>query len=234
MGGSGARGGSGGGGTSGSGAAGGSGGSGNAGGMGAEGGSGNAGGMGAGGHSGSGGSGAASTEQWAADYDQSCEFDGDCSLVPQGDKCACPTCQSGAVNNGVFDPYQQDWQAIMCPMGVPDCPAIACEQELPACTEKGKCYARPPKYIDAADYPQTCEQPSDCHAIFTGEVCSSCQCATAAVNDEGYEQYRADVEAVDCTPGPSVCDCAPQLGVTCLIDLMGGTGRCVMGIAAAE
>lgn len=200
---------------------------------GAVGGSGNA---AMGGSSGSGGSGAANTSQWAAEYDQGCEIDGHCALVQQGDKCACPTCDNGAVNHGVFDQYQSDWQAIMCPMRGPDieCPAVACAEQRASCTEKGKCYARVPTYIDAANYPQTCEQPSDCHAIFTGEVCSSCQCATAAVNDEGYDQYRADIEAVDCTPGPTECDCAPQLGVTCLIDVTSGTGRCTTGGVASE
>jgi hypothetical protein len=195
-------------------------------GMGASGGSG-----GSSGSSGMGGSsGGTNTEQWAHDYDQSCDFDGNCSLVQQGDKCACPTCNAGAVSSNVAEKYQSDWEMITCPPGEPVvCPEIACAEQLATCTESGKCYARPPLYIDGANYPTTCEQPSDCHAIFTGEVCSSCQCAIAAVNREGYEQYREDVESVDCSPGPSVCDCAPQGEVTCLIDVTGGgTGQCVV------
>lgn len=181
------------------------------------------------GSSGMGGSGAgANTEQWAADYDQSCHFDGDCTLVQQGNKCACPTCNAGAVSSSVAEQYQSDWEMIRCPPGEPVCPEIACVEQLATCTESGECYARTPTYIDGANYPKTCEQPSDCHAIFTGEVCSSCQCATAAVNREGYDQYREDVESVDCSPGPSVCDCAPQSEVTCLIDVMSGTGQCVI------
>jgi hypothetical protein len=210
------------GGTAGMGASGGSAGSGNTGNAGSTGGSSGSG-MG-------GSSGGANTEQWAADYDQSCDFDSHCTLVQQGDKCACPTCDTGAVSSSEAEHYQSDWESIMCPPGEPGvCPAIACAEQLATCTESGKCYAREPTYIDAANYPKTCEQPSDCHVIFTGEVCSSCQCATAAVNRDGYEQYREDVESVDCSPGPNVCDCAPQLEVTCLVDVTGeGKGQCVM------
>jgi hypothetical protein len=210
------------GGTAGMGAAGGSGGSGNTGNEGGTGGSSGSSGMG-------GSSGGTNTEQWAHDYEQSCDFDDNCSLVQQGDKCACPTCNTGAVSSSVAEQYQSDWEMIMCPPGEPVCPEVACAEQLATCTESGKCYARPPLYIDGANYPTTCEQPSDCHAIFTGEVCSSCQCAIAAVNRDGYDQYREDVESVDCSPGPSVCDCAPQGEVTCLIDVMaGGTGQCVV------
>ena len=182
------------------------------------------------GGSGSGGGGNGSTEQWAEDYDQGCEFDNDCSLVQQGDKCACPTCDMGAVNHGVVEQYQSDWAAIMCRMGEHElCPANACAEQLASCTESGKCYARVPTYIDGAKYPKMCQQPSDCHFIYTGEVCSSCKCGTAAVNHEGYDQYMEEIAGIDCTPSQNVCDCAAPEQVTCLLDVNSMMGECVMG-----
>ena len=138
--------------------------------------------------------------------------------IQQGDKCACPGCDDGAVNHAVLEKYEADWKAISCPMGEPEaCPAI-CEAEVASCTAAGKCYARTPTFIDGANYPKSCALPSDCHVIYTGEVCNSCQCATAAVNHEGYEQYQADIEGIDCMPGASACDCAPQEAVIRRLD----------------
>jgi hypothetical protein len=219
-------------------AVGGTSGRGGAGGSGALGGTGNPGGSaGTSGSAGSGGTGAMSTEQWASEYEQGCEFDANCSLVVQGDKCGCPNCDNGAVNHGVLAQYQSDWEAIQCPMGGPDviCPEIACQEQLASCSKEGKCYARTPTYIDGANYPKSCQLPGDCHVIITGEVCASCRCATAAVNQEGYDQYLSDIDGIDCNPGQNPCDCAPQLDATCLIDVMGGgIGECVVGVTAAS
>lgn len=172
------------------------------------------------GSTGSGAGGAASTEQWAKDYDQSCDFDEDCVTVVEGDACGCVGCESAAVNREVVEKYQSDWNSIECPPDLPDlvCPAIACALRLPACTSMGLCAARNPLYIEADNYDRSCETDEDCHLISTGEACSACQCSYSAVNERGYEQYQQDLEGVDCTPGPSVCDCAGPGAVHCASD----------------
>ncbi|HEX9621895.1 MAG TPA: hypothetical protein VF989_17235 [Polyangiaceae bacterium] len=158
----------------------------------------------------SGAGGGSSTSQWAEDYEQSCGNDDECELVLEGDACACPGCPNASVNRGAVEKYQSDWEAIECPPGSIDivCPAVLCVVKLAACTAMGLCTARDPLYIEAENYERSCENEEDCRVIPTGEACSSCQCTFSAVNQRGYEQYVEDLEGVDCTPGPSVCDCA--------------------------
>ncbi len=108
------------------------------------------------------------------------------------------------------------------------CPAIACQQVLAACA-KGMCTYRKPVNIDGQSYDKSCLTANDCHLIYTGEVCSACQCGTAAVSTKGYDQYLRDRGSPQCTPGPGVCDCAPQTNVHCALMPPQVTGVCTVG-----
>jgi hypothetical protein len=75
--------------------------------------------------------------------------------------------------------------------------------------------------IDLSTYNQSCNVPSDCIAIFTGEVCvpSDCPCDQAFVNIS--EQARYD-QAINSLP-PDDCTC-PTLGEAKCI-----SGMCIGG-----
>ncbi|HVU03922.1 MAG TPA: hypothetical protein VHE30_19320 [Polyangiaceae bacterium] len=168
-----------------------------------------------GGAVGTGGSGGDST-QYARDYFQKCNFDYECTLVTEGEVCGCPGCANASVATSAQTQWDTDRAKIQsqCPLLPINCPAIDCAQRIASCGD-GLCYARNPLYVSADEYDASCHSDSDCVVIFTGEVCNSCQCGTAGVNKDAYQQYLADVKSVKCSPGPSACDCAPQMNVTC-------------------
>jgi len=144
-----------------------------------------------------------------SDYDQTCQFDTNCALVSPA-PCGC-SCPNTGINTDDESAFNAAIAAITC---APDAPACAadCQELLPSCWES-TCYARSPQVVTADDYDTSCETADDCMYIATGEVCSDCQCAATAVN-------RADYEAnppapAECTPGPSVCDCAAPPAIGC-------------------
>jgi hypothetical protein len=172
----------------------------------------------------------AGTVQLVTSYDRDCANDGECVLVVEGDVCGCSGCQNAAISGAALATWDADRKRIYCPLsGVPtNCPAIACLAMLPACVN-GLCVARYRRDIDAATYDATCRADTDCSLIYTGEVCSSCRCATAAVNASGYAAYQKDVAGVQCTPVPAACDCAARTSVSCALPTTPGLGTCVVG-----
>jgi hypothetical protein len=202
------------------------------GGAGGAGGSGASGGVGStGGKGGSSAGGApTSTIQLVTSYDRICTNDGECVVVVEGDVCGCLGCHGAAIARSAQPAWDADRKRIYCPAyGAPMiCPAIACAQMLSACVN-GLCVARYRHDIDPAKYDTSCRASTDCEFIYTGEVCSSCRCGTAAVNVTGYAQYQKDIAGDQCTPGPSVCDCAPRTSVSCQLPTTPGLGICVMG-----
>jgi hypothetical protein len=171
-----------------------------------------------------------STVQLVTSYDRACTTDGDCVVVVEGDVCGCPGCRGAAIARSAQATWDADRKRIYCPAyGAPTtCPAIACAPMLPACNG-GLCVARYPHNVDASQYDSSCRTNADCKLIYTGEVCSACQCATAAVNGTGYASYEKDVASDHCTPGPSACDCAPRTAVSCQLPVTMGLGKCVVG-----
>lgn len=147
-------------------------------------------------------------------FDQTCEWDTDCEVVDEY-FCGC-SCQDAAINKSDMEAYRQATAAINCPPPpTPPEPTVscgACAQTIPACFE-GVCIARQPFFIEPPNYDVQCEIDDDCVLIFEGELCSNCKCGGIAVNKESYEE-RTPVEA-QCTPGPSVCDCAAWSNVRC-------------------
>lgn len=171
----------------------------------------------------------ASTIQLVTSYDRTCTNDGECVLVAEGDVCGCPGCHNAAISGAAQAAWDADRKRIYCPLsGMPTCVAISCVAMLPACVN-GLCVARYRRDIDAATYDATCRGNTDCNLIYTAEVCSSCRCATAAVNASGYAQYQKDVAGVQCTPVPASCDCAPRTSVSCQLPTTTGLGTCVVG-----
>lgn len=187
---------------------------------------------GTGGRAGASGASGASgnTELSASDYDQACTFDSECALVAEGDQCGCTGCANAAISSSAVGIWEEDASNIQCSMepGGPTCTG-GCAQMLAACAG-GTCTVRPPLFIEASNYDDTCATDSDCQLIYTGEVCSACRCGTAAINSGAYEQYLREIEGVVCAPGPSPCDCAPLELVSCEVDPMGGTGTCAVGL----
>lgn len=171
-----------------------------------------------------------STIELATSYDRTCETDDECLLVNEGDVCGCPGCRGAAIARTAGSAWDADRARIYCPAyGAPtSCPAIACAAMLPACVAH-LCVARYRHDIDATKYDATCRVSADCKLIYTGEVCSPCHCATAAINASGYSNYQTEVESVQCTPGPSACDCAPRTTVSCELPMTTGLGTCVVG-----
>jgi len=182
---------------------------------------------GAGGATGGTGTGGSSTTQLASSYDQKCSYDGNCSLVAQGDVCTCNArCPNAAIASTAINQWNADRAKLVC-ADPPVCPAIACAQMLASCAG-GSCIARRPLVIDASHYDQQCATLQDCVQIYTGEVCSSCQCSIGAVSQKGYQDYLRDKSSVMCTPGPSACDCVPVGTVTCSIQVGQDKGTCTV------
>ncbi len=176
------------------------------------------------------GAGGGSTIVDPTDFDQSCTYDSDCEIVFGGDVCGCGSCLGTAISREAVDEFNALRDSITCDTSDPiACPAIACEQQLAACVS-GMCTTRAPLYIQASHFDTTCTKDSDCHIIVEGEVCSSCQCGGAAVNTGSYEQYREMVESVECSPGPSACDCASVGEAYCDIEATQELGECVVGV----
>jgi hypothetical protein len=189
---------------------------------------GSGGGSGGSGGSGTGGAGGRDTSQHAQDYNQSCSYDGQCTLVNDtDDACGCKTCLNDAISSGAVAKWNADRAAFNCP--TPICTqALPCPQMLSACA-KGTCTARKPFIVDASNYDNTCTQNSDCTTIPVGEICSPCQCARGAVSHTGLQQYQNDKAKVLCTPDPVACSCIPPVGgVICSPTMTGETGHCVI------
>lgn len=64
--------------------------------------------------------------------------------------------------------------------------------------------------IDVTHYDQTCAQATDCAPVFSGNTCSLCACANAAVNRRDLQRYALDSAALrrNCGPLPTV-ECGP-------------------------
>ena len=153
------------------------------------------------------------------DYDQSCEFDENCSLVTAGDVCGClDICQS-AISSEAVSQFQSDVEAITCsgPNTVP-CPAAACQEQMAICNA-GACEAATAVGVFARDYDQTCETAADCLAVQEGRVCQGCSCPSAVINKDELEQFLSDIGNAEaelgCNPQPADCQCA-QFAFDCI------------------
>lgn len=151
--------------------------------------------------------GTTSREIWAADYDQTCVYDGDCEVVHEGDACLCggSACGNAGIAAGEVERWLADREAA-CPPDQQMCSAAPCQVVLPVC-RGGSCDARDPVYIDASTWDTSCVMDSDCVIVHEGEVCSDCVCNGTAVNASEYSKYGDAVAAADCNPGPNFCDC---------------------------
>ena len=59
--------------------------------------------------------------------------------------------------------------------------------------------------ILASSYDQSCNVDSDCAAVFSGSLCSTCTCPNATISQDAMAAYQADVAAAG--PGPQDCFC---------------------------
>ncbi len=162
---------------------------------------------------------------WARDYDQSCEYDGDCAVVHEGDACLCGGAACG--NTGIRSTDYTQWLADreqLCPPEMQMCSAAPCQELLPVCAT-GTCGSRTPLNIDASEWDASCAVDGDCMIVHEGEVCSSCVCGGTAVNVSNAAEYQSLIGSVDCTPGPNFCDCATIETAWC------NDGLCEPGIA---
>lgn len=161
----------------------------------------------------------------AADYEQSCEYDGDCAVVHEGDACLCggSACGNAAVSQSDLEAFRNDRDAL-CPSEDLMCSAAPCEEILPVCVD-GACGVREPVYVDPVGLETSCEVDEDCTVVVGGEVCSACRCGGTAVNAQAAEEYLSMFEPVDCVPGPDFCDCATIDSAWC------NDGACEVGVA---
>jgi len=187
------------------------------------------GGASSGGASSGGTSGSGGHSQFVKDYDLKCAYDTDCSLVYEGsDVCSCDAqCVNASISSSALAQWDADRQAMHC-VALP-CAKQTCPSLVASCGSSA-CYARKPLLIDAKNYDQSCLTVADCTTIFTGEVCSPCQCARGAVSNKGYQQYMKDKQSVSCTPPPVGCDCALQPStLSCVLAVSGsGVGTCTL------
>jgi hypothetical protein len=147
--------------------------------------------------------------RWAKEYEQSCNYDGDCYPVTEGPVCTCNACFNAAINQK----EAERWINATGPCGPIPCDPIGCEEMLPACYG-GICGVRRVEYIQPEEFDRNCAAQSDCYLVLAGDLCSQCNCQFGAVSLKGLEQYKARVaNGTSCgSPGPDgVCDCAvPQ------------------------
>jgi hypothetical protein len=144
-----------------------------------------------------------------ANFDQTCEFDGDCELVLPN-VCGCD-CSYTGINVNDLEEFSSVADAIECPTTNDACgPCLP--NVVPAC-HQGQCVSREPFEIRAENYDVSCEQNSDCMVIYAGEICQACQCGGIAVNVTSYNANPAP-EAL-CTPGPATCDCLQYQNARC-------------------
>lgn len=156
------------------------------------------------------------TELWVTDFSSDCEYDTDCTVVAQGEVCACAPCDNAAIAASQAQAWSAAFAALMCP--VPDS-QIKCETEcevlLPVCAA-GACAVRPPAYYTTEGYDLTCEVDEDCVLAPAGEVCAPCSCGATAVRVEDEEAYLGQRSAVECTPDPrGDCNCMPANVARC-------------------
>lgn len=78
------------------------------------------------------------------------------------------------------------------------------------------------KEILASDYGQSCQEASECVAIYEGHGCAACRCANAAIRKDQLPQYERDLKKFDSCYDFTKCaaDC---------IDVTGGPAECVQG-----
>lgn len=152
---------------------------------------------------------------WAADYDQSCEYDGECVVVHEGDACLCggSACGNTGINSDDLETWLADREAL-CPPDQQICSGAPCELLLPVCTTAG-CDARTPIEVDPSRIDTSCEVDTDCTIVIAGEICSSCKCGGTAVNAAAAQDYLDGLGSVDCRPGPQFCDCAVLTDAYC-------------------
>jgi hypothetical protein len=73
--------------------------------------------------------------------------------------------------------------------------------------------------IDLSTYDTSCNVPSDCIQITSGEICpDTCECGGSSINKSGSARYEKAISGVTTTP----CHCASQGSPTCV------TGLCVV------
>jgi hypothetical protein len=175
-------------------------------------------------------------------YDQSCNQASDCLPVAAGllctETCSCP---GSVINKSEGARYtaatailssQSPTVACSCDAGgSPQCVNHQCQACNPSCPDLD---AQPPPDSAAPDagqcvdielstYDQSCQESSDCVAIYSGTVCTgagSCLCPGSAINQSGQARYDAVINSLTFTGPPCAC---PFFGSpTC------ASGTCVM------
>lgn len=174
------------------------------------------------------GGGSSGTFVHASDYDQACEWDGECSVVFEGNVCSCNTCANAAIRFGEVEAYEKAKAKIQCPVTDVICASAPCQELVGSCRE-GTCSARPSVVIDESTFgDQSCDSNDDCTTIPAGEVCSDCRCSSVVVNQSGKAQYDELVANAKCSGGLVACDCAP-LPATPYCDTSNG-GLCKLAL----
>jgi hypothetical protein len=183
-------------------------------------------------------------------YDQSCDTASDCLPVAAGLLCTgeCTgTCPNAVISKSegarydaatTFIANQTPQIACACPAeGFPQCVNHQCRSCDPNGAGISDCSdldAQPPPDsappdagqcvdIELSTYDQSCQESSDCVAIYSGTVCTSagsCLCPDSAINQSGQARYDAVINSLTFTGPPCAC---PFFGSpTC------ASGTCVM------
>ncbi len=140
-----------------------------------------------------------------------------CTTVPCTSACVNPTpsCSDGQITSfccPAGDPCADP--PPFCDLGDGTCAIGACPTDADA---GAPCSAGS---IVAASYDQSCASDSDCTAIYAGDLCSSCFCPTAAINQGGLAAYQAAFAAAQ--TGPGDCECPEFPPPVC------NAGQCVL------
>lgn len=95
--------------------------------------------------------GPASVDLKASDFDQSCETDSDCILVPAGEQCGpCPACPIAPISIDGEPSFRQALSEVDCRTTEPTAACEPCPMREPFC-DQGTCRARTPEKADDSD-----------------------------------------------------------------------------------
>ncbi|MGM0555320.1 MAG: hypothetical protein ACQEVA_02980 [Myxococcota bacterium] len=87
----------------------------------------------------------------ASDFDQSCETDSDCVLVPAGEQCGpCPACPTAPISIDGEPEFRQALSQVDCRTTESGAQCEPCKLREPYC-DQGTCKAREPQKEDESE-----------------------------------------------------------------------------------
>ena len=151
------------------------------------------------------------------DYDQSCNQNSDCVIVPDGDVClsGC-SCSDTAIAESAEAAFNADFDAINETCGpIPaGTPCAGCQESAPICVG-GSCTTRVVRQVSTEGVDKSCTVDDDCTVVFEGDVCSTCKCPGAAIAKSAEPGYNSAFQGNECGMSePCAADCA-QAVATC-------------------